>query len=382
MTEREALITLNMLSSIGSIRLKNLLEYFKSPLKILSSPKEKLVRVEGIGEKIASQIVEAKRKFDLKKELELAKREDVKIITINDDSYPENLKQIYDPPIVLYVKGEIGLPEDKKAIAIVGSRRASYYGLSAAERFAESLALLGITIVSGMARGIDSQAHRGALRVKGRTIAVSGSGLLNIYPPENKGLFQEIFKSGAVISEFPMETLPLAQNFPRRNRIISGLSLGVLVVEAARNSGALITADFALEQGREVFAVPGKVDSSTSWGTNQLIKQGAKLVDNIEEIIEELSPHLRELPHILKRKPQDLQRREERQTKETLRPSLTYDEERVYNTLSPKPKHFDEILMELEFPISKVISSLVNLEMRRLIKELPGKLFVKNINER
>jgi len=361
MTEREALITLNMISSIGSIRLKRLLEYFGSPLKVLFSSKDKLMRVEGIRENIADQILKA-RKIDIKKELDLVEREGVEILTVNDDSYPENLKNIYDPPLVLYIKGEVS-PQDKLAIAIVGSRRASYYGISVAERFAQNLASLGITIVSGMARGIDSASHRGAIRARGRTVAVLGSGLLNIYPPENKDLFQEISKCGVVISEFPMETKPLRENFPRRNRVISGLSLGVLVVEAARNSGALITADSALEQGREVFALPGKIDSSTSWGTNQLIKQGAKLIDNVEEILEELNLSLK-----------DLRRKEE---KEILRPNLTYDEAKIYNLLSSEPKHLDDILIELGLPLSKIISNLVNLEMKRLIKELPGKFYIK-----
>lgn len=366
MTQKEAFVLLNMASHIGSIRLKRLLEHFGSPQKILSSSKDRLTKVEGVGERIASQIIEAKKRMNLKKELDLVKRENIEIFTLNDDSYPENLKQIYDPPIVLYVKGKV-LTQDKQAIAVVGSRRASYYGLASAERFAGELAELGITIISGMARGIDSAAHRAALKARGRTIAVLGSGLLNIYPPENKDLFEQIYCNGAVISEFPLETLPLPQNFPRRNRIISGLSLGVLIVEAARNSGALITADFALEQGREIFAIPGKVDSSTSQGTNRLIKQGAKLIDNIEEIIEELALHLK-----------SLQRERRKEFKEEIfRTNLTHDETKIYNILSLEPKHLDDILIEVGLPISKIISLLVNLEMKRLIKQLPGKLFIK-----
>ncbi len=366
MTQREAFILLNMAPHIGSIRLKRLLEYFGSPQKVLSSSKDRLIKVEGIGERLASQIIETKKRTDLERELDLVKRENIEILTLNDDSYPENLKEIYDPPIVLYVKGKI-LPQDKQAIAVVGSRRASYYGLSSAERFARELAGFGITIVSGMARGIDSVSHRAALKIKGRTIAVLGSGLLNIYPPENRNLFEQISCNGAVISEFPLETLPLPQNFPRRNRIISGLSLGVLIVEAARNSGALITTDFALEQGKEVFAIPGRLNSSTSQGTNQLIKQGAKLIDNVEEIIEELAPHFK-----------NLQRERRKEFKEEIfETNLTYEETKIYNTLSLEPKHLDDILIEVGLPIPKIISLLLNLEMRHLIKQLPGKLFVK-----
>ncbi len=218
----------------------------------------------------------------------LIKKLNLNVLTRQDDEYPQNLKNILYPPIVLYVKGRLK-PQDCNSIAIVGSRLASFYGLSCAEKLAGELANYGLTVVSGMARGIDTASHRGALKQNGRTIAVIGSGFNRIYPPENKGLCEEIAGSGAVISEFPIDTPPEKENFPRRNRIISGLSLGVVVVEAARNSGALITADFALEQGREVFALPGKVDSSTSFGTNELIKQGAKLVSCVDDIIEEFA---------------------------------------------------------------------------------------------
>lgn len=249
MTRLEALVGLNMVSDIGSIRLKKLLEFFEQPENILKSPQEKLRQVSGIGEKIASGICSLKKE-DLDKELALAREYGLKIITQEDKDYPENLKNIYDPPIVLYVKGDLK-EQDKISIAIVGSRRASFYGLSLAQEFAGDLSDRGFVIVSGMARGIDTYAHKGALSKRGRTIAVMGSGFKHIYPPENKELVEEIVKEGAVISEFSINTEPLKQNFPRRNRVISGLSLGVLVAEAARNSGALITVDFALEQGRE-----------------------------------------------------------------------------------------------------------------------------------
>ena len=216
----------------------------------------------------------------------------IRKITVDDAEYPKNLKTLHRPPQALYVNGSFK-EEDDFAVAIVGSRRASRYGIEMGERLGYDLALRGVTVVSGMARGIDSAAHRGALKANGRTIAVMGSGHGHIYPPENKDLYRKIAESGAVISEFENDVSPLPQNFPIRNRIISGLSLGIVVVEAAKNSGALITVDFALEQGREVFAVPGKISSVTSEGAHELIKDGAKLVQSAEDIMEELS--LREI---------------------------------------------------------------------------------------
>jgi DNA processing protein len=279
---------------------------------------------------------------------------------------------------VLYVKGKLQ-PQDKYSIGIVGSRRASFYGLSSAERFASDLSALGYTVISGMARGIDTSSHKGALKAGGRTIAVMGSGFNQIYPSENKGLSEEIAQNGAVISEFPLDVLPLKQNFPRRNRVISGLSLGVLVVEAARNSGALITADFALEQGREVFALPGKVDSGTSFGTNGLIKQGAKLVSCVEDIIEELEAPVKKKPEgsvILDEQVNDLE--------DCLQPqkNLAGEEAALYNIISPQPLQLDEIVDKTKMDVTKIADLLLRLQMRRLIKELPGKQFVRNQNSR
>lgn len=287
MTHLEALIGLNLILDIGTFRLKKLLEFFGQPQNIFGVPQERLTRVCGIGPKIAQKIRSIKKE-DIDKEISLAKNLGLKIVTLDDPDYPENLKNIADPPIILYLKGELE-KEDNFSLAIVGSRRASFYGLSLAEKFAFQLSENGFTIISGLARGIDSRAHQGALKYKGRTLAVIGSGLNNLYPSENQALAEKIAQNGAVISEFPLQTPPFKQNFPRRNRLISGLSLGVLVVEAARNSGALITADFALEQGREVFALPGKIDSDTSFGTNALIKDGAKLVSAVEDILEEFT---------------------------------------------------------------------------------------------
>lgn len=211
----------------------------------------------------------------------------IKTLGFQDKDYPVNLRYIYQPPSTIYLRGEL-LLEDNIAIAIVGSRKATDYGLRNAERLGFELASRGVTVVSGLARGIDTAAHKGALRARGRTIAVLGSGLDVIYPPENKKLAEAITQYGAVISEFTPDAPPTRYNFPQRNRIISGLALGVVIVEAAKRSGSLITADFALEQGREVFALPGEIGSFTSEGTHNLIKQGAKLVQSIDDIIDEL----------------------------------------------------------------------------------------------
>lgn len=291
MTEIESLIALNMLPQLSSIKFKRLWDSFGSGQKIISASNSQLRQVEGISDSLARKIGACKDS-NLDKELDLIKKHQVKIVIFKDQDYPQNLKAIYDPPMVLYVKGHLS-NQDNQAVAIVGSRLASFYGISCAEKIARELAELGITVVSGMARGVDTASHRAALKSGGRTIAVLGSGLCNIYPPENKDLFQKIADNGAVISEFPMQTKPLAYNFPRRNRIISGLSLGTVVVEAARNSGALITAHAALEQGREVFAVPGKVDSANSRGVNELIQQGAKLTTGIKDILEEINIKLK-----------------------------------------------------------------------------------------
>lgn len=375
MTNLEILIGLNKICDIGTIRLKELLNYFDKPQDILKASEEKLMAISGIGANIVSQIRSIKKE-DINRELDLAKRYNLKIMTQEDKDYPENLKNIPDPPIVLYVKGELK-EEDKFSLAIVGSRRASFYGLSCAERFALGLSNYGFTIVSGMARGVDTYAHRGALKQGRRTIAVMGSGFNRIYPDENKELTKDIAKNGAVISEFPMDAEPLKQNFPRRNRVISGLSLGVLVVEAAKNSGALITADFALEQGREVFALPGKVDSNTSFGTNGLIKQGAKLVSCVEDILEEFDLtvpqhcHANELAVSL-----DSPDCAKVQTRK-----LSLEESLLYGLISGQSISLDEIIEKTEFSIPEVSGILLNLQMRKLIKQLPGKQFIRIQNE-
>jgi len=363
MTRSEALIGLNLIGGIGSIRLRKLLDCFRQPEDIFNAPQEKLCTVLGIGNSLAADICGLDKR-GIEQEIFLAKERNIKIVTLEDKEYPLNLKYTFDPPIILYVKGEIK-EYDALSIAVVGSRRASFYGLSCAERFAGDLSRRGLTILSGMARGIDSLAHRAALKHGGRTIAVMGSGFNHIYPPENRELIDEISRNGAVISEFPMDAKPLRQNFPRRNRVISGLALGVLVVEAAQNSGALITADFALEQGRDVFALPGKVDSYTSFGTNDLIKQGAKLVSCCEDIFEELNLNIPGKYRIEYGQPVHNNN------------ILEGKEGFLCRLLSAVPSSIDDIAEKSGMNIPNISNILFHLEIKKMVRQLPGKQFVR-----
>ncbi|MFH1854474.1 MAG: DNA-processing protein DprA [Candidatus Omnitrophota bacterium] len=365
MNDRERLLGLNMVEDLGSIRTQALLRHFRSLSRIFCASENEIGKIEKIGPKLAPRILKSIKDINIEPELELIEKYGVKIVTFLDKDYPKNLKNIYDPPMILYIKGNI-LAQDNAAIAVVGSRRASFYGMQTAEKMGFELASRGITVVSGLARGIDSSAHRGALKSKGRTLAVLGSGIGNIYPEEHIELAKEISKRGAVISEFPIQTIPDRGNFPKRNRIISGLSLGVVVVEAAEKSGALITSDCAMEQGRDVFAVPGKVDSVTSKGTNGLIKQGAKLAETVEDILEELN----------------LDNFSEKANGEPSsglcgQTELDKDEILVYNLLTSDPRHMDELSEESKLRIPAISGILFNLETKKLIKQLPGKNFVR-----
>lgn len=365
MEELEALVALNMSGSIGSLRLNKLLRYFDRPGDILGAPAEKISAIAGITPVSARRIAEFDRR-ELEKEFSLVEKFSLKVISLNAADYPLSLRNIPDPPIVLYVKGELN-KRDALSIAVVGSRRASFYGLECAEKFSAELAQRGFTVVSGMARGIDTAAHQAALEACGRTVAVIGSGFANIYPQENMGLAEKISLGGAVISEFPMQELPLRQNFPRRNRLISGLSLGVLVVEAARNSGALITADFALEQGREVFAVPGKIGLHGSFGVHELIKQGAKLVSSVEDITDELTPGIfsAEAPQKADQGEQGL-------------PGLSCGGDQLVGLISRAPVSFDEIAERSGISASFLAGRLMDLQLKGLIKELPGKSYARS----
>ncbi len=357
----ESLVSLNLIPQIGSVRLEALLKHFGKPENIFKATRKDLAAAstDQIGQGIAS--------FDFKRlvnDLAAAKKLGVNIITLFDRDYPQNLKEIPGAPLVLYVLGKIAL-EDNLSFGIVGSRRASFYGLINAEKFASGLSGQGVTIVSGMARGVDTYAHRGALKAQGRTIAVMGSGFNHIYPPENAGLAKKIALSGAVISEFPMDTKPLAQNFPRRNRLISGLSLGVLITEAAKNSGAMITADFALEQGRDVFALPGRIDALESMGTNALIKQGAKLVTCCEDILEELNLGITKI-----RKTDNLLIKQ--------KISCLQDEGLLYDYIKQQPIAIDDLVNKTSLTSSQISTLILRLQLKKLIKELPGKQFVRN----
>ena len=369
MNELESLLILNAVPGLGNMRIRKLLEGLGSAEDILSAS-EKELSATGLPSKVVQSIIRFDKEEFLKKEQELMHKEDVRALSFLEKDYPDLLSKIPDAPVVLYVKGDIK-KEDNTAVSLVGSRKASFYGTSVAEKFAFNLAGLGITIVSGMARGIDTATHEGALKANGRTIAVLGSGLAKIYPPENKKLFLKIAEARAVVSEFPMTTAPAAFNFPRRNRIISGLSLGVVVVEASAKSGALITSRFALEQGREVFAVPGKVDSPTSRGTHELIKQGAKLVHSVEDILEEIAPQL-------KSQLKDTGTQNDFESGAT----LSEKEKSIFNFLSSDATHVDEIASHASCSIPEVMSILLRLELKHLIRQLPGKFFVKNKTQR
>lgn len=302
---------------------------------------------------------------------------EIRKITPNDADYPKNLRNIHKPPKQLYVNGTL-LETDEIAVALVGSRRASLYGIETSEQLGYELALRGVTVVSGMARGIDTAAHRGALKARGRTIAVMGSGHGHIYPFENKKLYAEIAKSGAVITEFENDIGPLPYNFPQRNRIISGLSLGIVVVEAAKDSGALITADLAAEQGREVFALPGKISSATSSGTNALIKDGARLVSSVDDILEEL--RIRQINPLTDGGKDVAGSKVAGMTKAYIYNSLTSDERAIYKALSDEPIYIDDIVAKSGLEAGKASRVLLSLQLKKIIQEIPGKQYVRKEN--
>jgi len=358
MSDLKYWIGLSMLPDIGPVGARKLLSVFGSPQKVFSAHLNELLATDGIGITRAKNIRQFSLWDDIERQIHLMGNNGIKTVSFQDLSYPEMLRETDDAPVVIYMKGDIQ-PHDKFAIAVVGSRKLTHYGASVAATISGELASMGFTIVSGMARGIDSLSHKAALEAGGRTVAVLGSGIDVPYPPENKTLMDKIAASGCVISEFPPGTPPDKENFPRRNRLISGLSLGVLVVEAASESGALITARYALEQGREVFAVPGTVTSRNSAGTNELIRKGAILTRKAEDIVEELAPVLKGFIR----------------SKEKVKIEVTDEEKKLCNLLSGEPKQIDEISRESRLPASKALGILLGLELKGAVKQITGKRF-------
>jgi len=369
MENREAFVALNMIDGIGPVRLRKLLDVFGDAVSILQASESTLLRVNGIGEELAKSIANWQKNIDLNGELKRIEEFKTQVVCLSDEDYPPLLKQIYDPPIVLYVKGEI-LPKDKNAIAIVGSRLTTHYGLESSRRLAYQLGYAGVTVVSGGARGIDTAAHQGALNGKGRTICVLGTGINIVFPPENAELFEKISTSGAVITQFPFNKRGDKQSFAIRNRVIAGMTLGTVVVEANLTSGALITANFAAEYGRQVFAVPGRIDSPRSKGCHDLIKKGAKLCEGIEDILSEFE-YLFPSTNIMS---------EPKQTPMLPAIELSEGEKAVLMAIDGEDEYtVDEIIQKCGLTASAVSVALFNLEIKRIIKQLPGKLYIKNV---
>jgi len=361
---------------VGPVTFAKLIKQFGSADRALGASVSELAKIDGIGFKTAERIAATRGKFDVSAELELAEKLDIWIINLDDKRYPPALKQIYDPPPVLYIKGSL-TREDNLAISIVGSRQCSLYGQEQSSRLAHFLSSAGFTICSGMARGIDSAAHQGALSAGGRTIAVQGCGLASVFPPENKKLFELIAESGACISELPLGYEPLSENFPPRNRIIAGLSLGTIVVEAGLHSGALITARAALENNREVMAVPGKIDSPLSKGAHQLIKQGAKLIESVEDVMEGLGYIGEQLEEHVSMAAEKAAQSVETPLFDIKTLKLSGSEKKIYECLDKEPSHIEEIIAETDLEAGSVNAGLVSLRLKGLIKQLPGSLFVK-----
>ncbi len=363
MNDLKFLLALSFIEDIGPVTTGRLLSAFHTPEAIFSSGFSELTSVGEISPLIARRIKEFNAWDRIEREMENAERHNIRIVTLFDKEYPEQLSHLDNAPSILYAKGDL-IGEDRFALAMVGSRDMSGYGRKIAADLSYELASSGLTIVSGMARGIDTVSHSGALKAGGRSIAVLGCGLDICYPSENKELMSAISRSGCVISEFPLGTAPLRENFPRRNRLISGLSLGVLVVEATARSGSLITVKFALEQGKEIFAVPGNITSDRARGTNGLIKNGAKPVQSAEDIIEELSPQIKGM---LKFKGFSVPQRALLE--------INDEEKAICNILGSDSKHIDHIVRELKIPAARLSGLLLGLEMKGLIRQTAGNNF-------
>ncbi len=383
--DRESLkywIALRAVEEVGCVGFRTLLQAFSSPRAVFSANARDLQVIPGVGPKTADHIRSFADWGMADREIERARELGVTIVTCEDELYPRNLLNIYDYPPLLYVKGTL-CPEEI-CVAVVGSRLASVYGRYTTEKISRELALQGITIVSGLARGIDAAAHRGALAGKGRTIAVLGCGLDTVYPPENEELAGAVAAHGALISEFPFGTPPNAPNFPSRNRIISGISLGVVVVEAGEKSGSLITARIAAEQGRSVFAVPGEIGAAGSRGTHRLIKQGAMLMENVEDILEEILPQAGGSAVVSNAPPVPLRMDAPACDPEKTAASLPTEaaglgdqEQRLLSLITSRPVDIDTLIASSGLTAQEVLNALLILELRGFIRRMPGKQFLR-----
>lgn len=362
MNSTEACIAINLIPGMGPVRLRRLLHLFESPERILLARENELQRADGIGPEVARAIADWENQVDLQGELSAIREGNAKVVTQESPQYPTLLREIYDPPIVLYYRGTL-VEGERHAIGVVGTRKPSHYALEASKKLSYQLAYAGLSVVSGLARGIDTAAHQGALAAKGRTVGVLGSGLNAFYPAENNVLAEKICEcGGAVVSEFPMNRKADKQTFPMRNRIVSGWSFGLLVVEAAYNSGALISANQAGEQGRTLYAVPGRMDNPGCFGSNRLIQQGAKLVMDAKDILDDLNMLFPKTPELQTSRPRII---------------LTGAEESIYNAIQDEPTTVDAIIEATGMASHEVSATLLTLEMRKLVKQLPGGRFVK-----
>lgn len=364
----EAYLVLNMIEHVGPVRLRQLLDFFGGdPTAILRASFDQLAAVRGIGPDTAAAIAHWECNVNLTAELRRIDEFGCRVVAQTDAEYPPLLREIYDPPIVLYVKGTLK-PDDKNAVALVGSRQTTTYGNEVARRLGYQLAYAGVTVVSGGARGVDTAAHQGALAAKGRTLAVLGTGINLVFPAENRELYERIADHGAIMTQFPFNRPADKQSFPIRNRIVAGMTLGTVVVEANLTSGALITANFANEYGRQVFAVPGRIDSPRSKGCHDLIKKGAKLCEGLEDILSEFE-YL--FPPSNRTATAD---------ESGIQPALALSEpeQKILATLSALEQTTDDIIRATGLPASATNVALFSLEMKRLIRQLPGKLFVRN----
>ncbi|HTU24580.1 MAG TPA: DNA-processing protein DprA [Pirellulales bacterium] len=358
-------LQLALVPGVGPRLHRALRDYFGSATAVLDAAPSELRGVEGIGPKLTERIAAARREINAEAVLADCRGHAIELLSRADAAYPRMLAEIHDPPPILFLRGSL-IPTDSMAVAIVGSRHATHYGLAQAEQLAGSLARAGMTIVSGLARGIDAAAHRGALAAGGRTLAVLGSGLLNIYPPEHRELAEEVVAQGALMSEAPPHSPPLSGAFPQRNRIISGLSLGVIVVEASTQSGALISARHAMEQGREVFAVPGRVDNRLARGCHRLIRDGAKLVETVDDVLEELGPLVGPIT-----------RPDGHEVRSPAELTLNELETAVLGALSGEPMTIDAVVAASRLSVPQVLATLSVLEMRRLVRRLEGNRVVR-----